>query len=1231
MEEPSHFDLTGPLPGPGVTVLEASAGTGKTFTIAALVARMVAEGVAPLSSVLVVTFTRLATGELRDRVRARLVSAEAGLARVTEQGEPTPPGDAVLELLSAGPPAEVSSRHARLVAALASFDAATITTTHGFCHAALSALGVWGEVADNPALLEDTTDLVEEAVDDLLVRHVLRSGAVPFRRRVAVQAGLKAVANPGTPLDPPPEPSDGSVTGLRRRLAGAVRLEVQRRLLEGNLLTYDDLLVKLAGALSDPARGPEACNRLRQRYQVVLVDEFQDTDNLQWEVVRRAFADGTTRLVLIGDPKQAVYSFRGADVYAYLQAARSAGPSSTLDQNWRSDAPLLAAYDALFYPAHLGHPEIVYRRAQATPSHRAPGLVGAPSPAPLRARLVLAGGGVMRTTRGLLQKDAAVRFIADDLVAEAVELLSSGATLVGRNAEGDQPALPRPVAAGDIGVLVRTNRQAVIVQSALRGAGVPVVVAGAESVLATPAARQWLSLLAALEHPAARSLAADVALTPFVGMSALELAGADERGWGELHGRLHDWSRLVRQAGVASLYAHISATGQLPGRLLSLSDGERRLTDLGHVAELLHAEARRSQLGLAALRTWLCRRIDEARADGPEVELRSRRLDSDAAAVQVLTVHRSKGLEFPVVYCPYLWDVGWRDQAGEPVVFHDKEERRKLDVGAPVADPVYSGHYRAAQAERRAEDLRLLYVALTRARHQAVLWWAGVKDCQHSALGRLLLARGPLGDVQSSGRAQEPRDAEVEAQLGRLASGAPGLISVERCGGPRQRCLPAAGEFPTGALRAAKFARELDQGWRRSSYTSITAASHAARPSVEPGALEVVSSEPERGGTTDEPVRATAGPDLGSGTLGGDRSIEAGRQLTAAGEGTQIPAAAYGRQPASAGAGQGATASARRGTLSAWATVPAGAEVGTLVHAVLEAVDFAATDLHAALLEAVTSQLAGYGGPAIGTNALVVALRAAVEAPLGRLAPGAALRDFPKRHRLAELTFELPLLGGEGARGAVSLTDIADLLARHLTPADPIYGYGAELDSPDLVTELRGYLTGSLDAVLRWSHDGQERYLVVDYKTNWLAGPGEELTDELYRSEALTRAMRRAHYPLQALLYLVALHRYLRYRLPGYSPGTHLGGVVYLFLRGMRPASDEDGSGPDGHGSLAAEEPTGVFSWRPPVALVTELSDMFDGDQPPAPGPPAAGPPAAGQPAPGPPAPGQHAPTLAHP
>ena len=1123
-DAPEPFDVCGDLPEPGITVLEASAGTGKTFTIAALTTRLVAEGRVDLSQILAVTFTRMATGELRDRVRERLVSAEDGLGRLLDTGEEPPADDRVLALLAAGPAEEVEARRARLAAALATFDAATITTTHGFCQLVLAGLGVAGTVAAGAELLEDPRDLVEEVVDDLFVRGVLRWGGLSFGRRQAVQIGREAVNNPATPLEP--EPGDDPA-GMRRRLADGVRREVRRRLLDANLLTYDDLLVRLEQTLSDPRRGEAACARLRDRYRVVLVDEFQDTDPVQWEVVRRAFGSRQTTLVLIGDPKQAVYAFRGADVYSYLLAARMADRRYTLADNWRSDEALLDAYDALLLPLHLGHPDIPYRRVRATPAHREGGLVGAPVTFALRARVLhSAEQDVQLTpTRGLVQKTAAVEWVAGDVAADVVALLGSGARLVRREADGTVRS-ERGVEPGDVAVLVRTNRQAGIVQRALRAVGVPAVVAGTESVLATGAARQWLALLEALEQPADRARAVAVALTPFIGMSAEEVATAAESRWEDVHDRLHRWAEVLRRRGIATLFRVVTAAEDLPGRVLRRADGERELTDLGHVAQLLHAESSKAQLGPPALRAWLARRIDESGDESVEAEDRSRRLDSDAAAVQVLTVHRAKGLEFPVVYCPYLWDAGWDPGAGGPVVFHDADDGlvRKLDVGGRDGGAAYDRHLKAHHEEESGEDLRHLYVALTRARHQTVIHWARVKDCENSPLGRLLMFRQADGTVPPAGKFT-PKDAQVEARLLDLAGHVPGRISVERATGPTaDRHQPAGAEGgqagPAAALGVAAFGRTLDLRWRRTSYTGITAAAHD----------EAVGSEPEDPGITDEPAGAVGSPTGAASPMGG---------------------------------------------------LPAGAEFGTFVHGVLERVDFAAADLDAELVGAIGAEQVLHPLDGVAAGMLAQGLAAALTTPLGPVAGGAALRDVARADRLDELGFEYPLCGGDAPAGEVLMADLARIFSE---AGGRLAGYASRLADPLLASNLRGYLSGSLDLVFRRpGPDGTPRFYVADYKTNWLGPEGEPLRAWHYRPAVLDAEMQRAHYPLQAALYLVALHRYLRWRLPGYRPDRHLGGVLYLFLRGM--------SGPDT--PVVDGEPYGVFGWRPPPEFVTRLSELL--------------------------------------
>ncbi|MGH9169407.1 MAG: UvrD-helicase domain-containing protein [Acidimicrobiales bacterium] len=1142
------FDLCGDLPEPGVTVLEASAGTGKTFTIAALVARYVAEGV-PLSEMLAVTFTRLATGELRDRVRARLVSAEDGLGRLLDAGDAPDPADRVLGLLASGSEAQLRARRDRLAAALAVFDSATITTIHGFCQLVLGGLGVAGGVAEGADLREDITDVVNQVVDDLFVRRSIGWGVPAFTRRDGGVIAGQVVGHRDAPLVPPP----GDTTpGRRRRFGEAVRTEVERRLGDSNLLTYDDLLIRLRQTLLDPTRGPAACNRLRSRYSIVLVDEFQDTDAVQWESFEKAFGTGDTTLVLIGDPKQAIYAFRGADVYTYLAAAGRADHRFTLTENWRSDAALLSAYDAFLDPLKLGHADIPYRQVEATPAHAKPGLIGAAAGS-LRVR-VLHGSDhhlPVAPQKRTITKGAATAFVAQDLASDVIDLLSSGAQLVDYRDDGEVAAR-RPVLPGHVAVLVRTNRQASTIHEALRARGVPAVVAGTENVFATAAARHWLYLLEGLEQPASTSRAAAVAIGPWLGWPAEKLADANDSEWEDVHANLHRWAEVLHLHGVAALFRAVVGSQEMPGRLLGGNRGERQLTDLSHIAQLLHVEGSGHQIGLHALTAWLHRRIDDSGAGADEAEERSRRLDSDADAVQVLTVHRAKGLEFPIVYCPFLWDAqGAPPSRGRPVLFHDPQDGgvRKLDVGGEQGSE-YSEHARLETDEERGEDIRLLYVALTRAKHQAVVWWARVSGCEHSPLGRLLFARDKAGNVSRSG-SFAPKDGDVQAALQAIAGPTGGLMTVERCPPARRDRWQGNGGTSTASLSAAVFDRRLDLVWRRSSYSSITAAAHAAHAAH--GAQ--IDSEPESPGVGDEPVEER-------------RVMAASSQVEAALE------------------------AVLKGTPSLLAGTPGGTEVGTFVHQILSEADFAASNLESDLAVAIGGSHL-YSPASIGSHeALATGLAAAISTPLGPLAGSVCLRDVTRADRLDELGFELPVAGGERSTGSIEVARISELFVRHVAPDEPLGGYGRLMAEASLAAEVKGYLTGSIDLVLRLPggpagsarRGADDRYFVVDYKTNRLGTGDGSLSAWDYRPEALEAEMQHVHYPLQAVLYMVALHRYLRWRLPGYDAAKNLGGALYMFLRGM--------VGPDT--PLVEDQPCGVFSWATPPRLVTDLSDLLD-------------------------------------
>ncbi len=669
----------------------------------------------------------------------------------------------------------------------------------------------------------------------------------------------------------------------------------------------------------------------------------------------------------------------------------------------------------------------------------------------------------------------------------------------------------------------------------------PAVIAGGGSVFATPAATEWLTLLEALEQPHRAARVRAAALTCFVGRTARELDEGGERLTDDVADLLRSWAESVASRGVAAVL-EAASTGGLTARVLAEVGGERRLTDLRHLGEALHEVSHTERLGVVALLGWLRERVAEGR-EGRGSE-RTRRLDSDAAAVQLVTIHASKGLEYPVVYLPALAD-RFVPKPTRPL-FHDDDGQRCLDVGG--GGPAWHDHVERWAEEEAGEWLRLLYVALTRAKSQVVAWWSPTKNAVASPLHRLLLRPPGTAEVPQAPRLpDDPGVVELFARW-RDRGGPSPEPAVHADPGPD----PARPEPVPLAVR--RFDREVDLAWRRTSYSALSHVEIAASPAV--------ASEPEDRAKDDEEVE-------------------------------NVPAVP---------AGGPAASEPVRDVASPMAGLPVGATFGSLVHAVLEHADPAAADFRAELLGHIDEQRVWWPVD-LDREELADALLAVCSTPI---LPGseATLSSIGLRDRLRELSFELPLSGGDAApgpgpaasAGPVRLRDLAPLLRHHLPDGDPVRGYAEALAVPALGEQtLRGYLTGSVDVVLRLpgaavggaggGGAGQPRYVIVDYKTNWLGPRDEPLTAMTYAPAALDAAMSGSDYPLQALLYAVVLHRFLRWRQPGYDPEVHLGGVLYLYLRGLcGPATPSVGAGR-----------CGVFSWRPPVALLEDLSDLLDG------------------------------------
>ncbi|HMQ66803.1 MAG TPA: UvrD-helicase domain-containing protein, partial [Arachnia sp.] len=807
----SEFDLAGPLPTE-TTLLEASAGTGKTYAIAALTARYLAEAAFDVSDLLLITFGSHAAGELRGRVFGRLRETVEGLDVLAAGGSVSKP-DPVALLLSG-----VDGARARLADAVARFTEATIDTTHGFCQTMLKELGVLGDWDPTEAVGPDPDVLARECAADTYLRLFQTQPEPPFSPRQGLHIGV-AAATTTLPLLPH--------EGPHHEFAASVRDLYERRKLAEGICTFDDITTRLRRALSNPGVRDLVRARLRERFPVVLVDEFQDTDPDQWEIIERAFVAPGRPTVLIGDPKQSIYGFRGADLNSYLAARRTA-TVSTLGTNHRSDGPLVSGIVGLFSGVPMGADEVVVTPVGAR--HEAPRLE-VPGAARVWLRRASGLGGsvdeavandVVRQVQLLLEH---ARFVpADEETVPAHEETSGGAALA-------KDSGARRVKLSDVAVLVRTGRRAQQLRAALTEAGLPAVLTGSQAVWRQPAAAHWLTLLTALADPSQANIRL-ASLTPLIGseLTALLRDGGPEPA--RVSTLLRELSLAFDRGGAGAVLTHLRAAERLEERLLAEPDGDRLLADTAHLAELLDADGG----SLSALTALL-----SARASGPDDD-DAIRVATDAPSIRVMTMHAAKGLEFPIVLLPET--DGTAPRRSRPFTLIE-EGRRHLYVG-PTPD-WRDDVTKDLNKQSLAEELRLLYVGFTRAKHLAIAWHVDRANSTttRSPLTHLLARRG--------WRPKQPLSTLVWPS---------GLVWDSHFTDTTDK--PSAGPDSTLAspsvLATATFGRVIDQTWRRTSYSGLTAGLHESPHGTvvdEPDSLPPLL---EPGASTESTATASKGP-----------------------------------------------------------------------------------------------------------------------------------------------------------------------------------------------------------------------------------------------------------------------------------------------------------------------------------------------------------------------------------
>ncbi|HRI13019.1 MAG TPA: exodeoxyribonuclease V subunit beta [Verrucomicrobiota bacterium] len=1189
--KPTQFDLASAALEPGVTLLEASAGTGKTYTIAGLVLRLLLERRLLISELLVVTFTEAATAELRTRIRNLLVEAREAVQSGAVR-------ESWLRRYAEAPAEARAAWFQQLQAALESFDAAPLFTLHGFCRRVLwdraFETGAWFDLElapDLTALLREATDafwrrqFAESTEFEALVARVaevnadtlyalLRLTSRALEVRVLDRAKGRTRANLVRELSDvftqaktlwdtkreeitrpfgsrggwgkKPYNRDAEMTehwrqldrffdsrgatasaasslltlaastmwenqsrkstqpvpahpffnlcdrwkqlvadyasALQAEFLSSVQSEIRHLRERDKTMGFDDLLTQLRAALR--ARGGDAlAERIRQQYRAVLIDEFQDTDSVQFEIFKRIFGRGGDPLYLVGDPKQAIYSFRGADVFAYLQAQKLADCSRTLGENFRSEAPLVAAVNAVFQPPGTLRPfgleAIQFHPVEAR---------GAAESAPLteegrrRPSLPI---WFWEPPEEMSNKGRQQEAVADAVASEIVRLLSEPSHL------GDRRLRP-----GDVAVLVDTHAQAALVANSLRERRVPAVLHTQESVWQSVEAHELERVLTAIAEPGWEAGLRGALTTTLLGVDAGELdtVGTDDQTLERWRNAFAEHARQWEAMGFLAMFEGFLRTHGVRARLLAQAEGERQLTNLGHLAELLHAVAEQRRLGPHGLRAWLGeRRV----SDEPVTDEALLRLERDDEAVQLVTIHRSKGLEYPVVFCPFLLRK-WAARGDEMPIFHDPDAAWALTLDLGTADQ--PAHFEQMAGERFAENLRLTYVALTRAKHRCYVVWGTLRGSEDAALGWLLhpasnrnewrLPEVPVGIrefVKQLPAAQRHADLEALAHRARSESASLAVPPIEISTMPSAPTREWTGEAqPALPLSVREFRGDIQHEWSVTSFTGLTRGHRDEAPELDDG-------------RSLSPAMTESSPDL--------------------------------------------LAEFR------------GARAGVCLHELFETVDFAVGETP--LRPAVTDILRAHGFSSEELAGPVTAMiRRTLNAPL----PGGfALSAIARSERINELEFCLPLR-------RITPEALTRVWERHSLP-----GGATRQDFERLqFRPVEGFLRGFMDLVFR--RDG--RFWLVDWKSNWL-GP----TPDHYDRAHLAREMGREQYHWQYHLYLVALDAWLRQRVPGYRYDRDCGGVLYLFIRGV--------------GADPARPELGIFHDRPSPDLLDDFRALL--------------------------------------
>ena len=1152
MKAREKFDIIRSALASEITLIEASAGTGKTYTISGLVLRLVLEKQLAIEEILVTTYTELATAELRDRIRNLLFQALTAFQIGESEDELIQP------LVRRYKSDEQAQR--RLSIALQSFDGASIYTIHGFAHRMLRDRAFESGALFDAELIADQSDILHEITDDFWRKHFY-SGE-PIVTTFAIKNGLtlekffrhitELTNNPTLVVIPPPlqdiETIKAECAAIWNKLrdcwnrcegqirtifeqnawakythgnpakmaillaklgkclsnaAGAqdqldciekfafstieksvrvrfnapkhelftlcdsllnserklcvslqaeffawARQEMKRRKVKRNVLSFDDMLTRFDEALSGEGGEVLAC-AIRERFKAALVDEFQDTDPIQYSIFQKIYGGRKMPVFFVGDPKQAIYGFRGADVFTYIAAAASAPNQFTLGKNWRSTTELIRAVNTLLKlnerPFILDG--IPFEPVKAAGEcDQAPLTVNGVKEPPLKLWLAI--------EEEPIKKEDADQLLPQAVAAEIARLLNGNANI------GERKVQP-----WDIAVLVSKNQEARVMQDALTDLDIPSVLYSAANVFQSPEAIELEHILAAVSEPGNERLIKAALTTDTLGVTGNDLDALvlDDHAWDARLIQFQKYHQLWSERGFIQMLRTLLLEQGVRARLLSYPSGERRLTNILHLSELLHAICVEHRLGITGTLKRLAEQIENP--DTTRSEQYEQRLESDEEAVRIVTIHKSKGLEYPIVFCPYSWSDAepGRDQS---VIFH-QDGKLTLDLEGLDA------HRRAQRSESLAEKMRLLYVALTRAKHRCYVVWGDFKYGRKSAPAYLFgvpKAQDALEELERHSQAATGAQVREEVELSLGSEAAVEIADLPNV--PAQSYKPALAEAVE--LRPRVFDRVIA---RTSGITSFT------------GLIRGHDIAPES-------------PDYDSVETAQDDEAEA-----------EVEA-----------------------PLTGIFAFPHGTRSGTCLHQIFQELDFSDLDN---MPNIVSRNLRAFSIRDFDEVVCEV-VRKTVSVPLDIARPEFTLSRIAAPARLQEMEFYFPMSAVTPANLAQAFTEYRE----HFEGAIP-----STIDRLQF-RPMSGFMKGFIDLVFEF----EDRFYLVDWKSNWL---GPDL--DAYASAAIETEMTRRFYTLQLSIYTVALHRFLRARKPGYDYEKHFGGAYYLFLRGIEPDRPEFG------------------------------------------------------------------------